>query len=123
MPTLQQLLKCPRVGRTSRSRTPAFDGNPYKRGNCLKVFIISPKKPNSALRKVARIRLTNQKCVTAYIPGQGHNIQKYSAVMLRGGYHKDCPGVHYSIMRGLLDAAPLFNMRKKRSKYGVKLVK
>lgn len=123
MPTLNQLIKTPRKTLKRKSRTPAFEGNPFKRGNCLKIFIISPKKPNSALRKVARIRLTNQKSVTAYIPGQGHNIQKYSSVMLRGGYHKDCPGVQYSIQRGLLDAAPLYNMRKKRSKYGVKLYK
>lgn len=123
MPTFNQLVKQPRKRNKRKSKTPAFKGSPFKRGSCIKVFIMSPKKPNSALRKVARVKLTNQKYVTAYIPGQGHNIQKYSAVLLRGGYHKDCPGVQYSIQRGLLDAAPLFHMKKKRSKYGVKLIK
>lgn len=84
---------------------------------------MSPKKPNSALRKVARVKLTNGRQITAYIPGQGHNIQKYASLLIRGGHHRDCPGVRYSIQRGVLDAAPLYEMRKKRSKYGVKLVK
>lgn len=123
MPTFNQLIKQPRTHQKKKRRTPAFEGNPFKRGSCTKVFIMSPKKPNSALRKVARVKLTNQKYVTAYIPGQGHNLQKYSSVLLRGGHHNDCPGVQYSIIRGSLDAAPLINLKKKRSKYGVKVIK
>lgn len=123
MPTLFQLTKQPRKRFKKKSRTPAFEGAPQKRGHCLKVFIMSPKKPNSALRKVARVKLSNLRQVTAYIQGQGHNIQKYSSVLIKGGHHRDCPGVRYNIQRGKLDAAPLHNMRKKRSKYGVKLFK
>lgn len=123
MPTIAQLTKVPRKRFNKKTRTPAFDGAPQKRGHCLKVFIMSPKKPNSALRKVARVRLTNMRLVTAYIQGQGHNVQKYSSVLIKGGHHRDCPGVRYNIQRGILDAAPLHNMRKKRSKYGVKLFK
>lgn len=123
MPTLLQLTRNSRVSPRRKTRTPAFKGAPQRRGHCLKVFIMSPKKPNSAMRKVARIHLTSRKNITAYIQGQGHNIQRYSSVIITGGHHRDCPGVRYHIQRGLLDAAPLYSIRKKRSKYGVKLIK
>lgn len=123
MPTLLQLIRSNRTRPVNKTRTPAFKGSPQRRGHCLKVFIMSPKKPNSALRKVARVRLSSKKNITAYIQGQGHNIQKYSSVIIVGGHHRDCPGVRYHIQRGLLDAAPLYEIRKKRSKYGVKLIK
>ena len=133
MPTVNQLLKKGRKTSTRKDKTPAlgvsFNTNknmpvrspsPFKRGVCLKVFTTTPKKPNSALRKVARVRLTNGQEVTAYIPGEGHNLQEHSVVMLRGGRVKDLPGVRYHIVRGVLDTSGVENKKQKRSKYGTK---
>lgn len=102
---------------------PVYSNSPFKRGVCLKVFTTTPKKPNSALRKVARVRLTNGMEVTAYIPGEGHNLQEHSVVMIRGGRVKDLPGVRYHVVRGRLDAAGVENRKQERSKYGVKKAK
>jgi len=118
MPTINQLVRYGRKKKKYKSRAPALQGNPQKRGVCVRVYTITPKKPNSALRKVARVRLTNGIEVTAYIPGIGHNLQEHSVVLVRGGRVRDLPGVRYKIIRGALDAAGVQNRRKSRSKYG-----
>ncbi|MFZ8830937.1 MAG: 30S ribosomal protein S12 [Thermodesulfobacteriaceae bacterium] len=118
MPTINQLVRYGRKKKEKRSRAPALQGCPQKRGVCLRVYTVTPKKPNSALRKVARVRLTNGIEVTAYIPGIGHNLQEHSVVLVRGGRVRDLPGVRYKIIRGALDAAGVQNRRKSRSKYG-----
>ena len=120
MPTINQLVRKPRVPQRSRPKHPAVQGCPQKRGVCLQVKTMTPKKPNSALRKVARVRLSNGIEVTAYIPGEGHNLQEHSIVLVRGGRVKDLPGVRYHIVRGTLDAAGVEKRRVSRSKYGVK---
>jgi len=133
MPTINQLIKKPRAKAKSRSKTPAlsFGFNnlknriseypaSFKRGVCLKVFTTTPKKPNSALRKVARVRLSNKMEVTAYIPGVGHNLQEHSIVLLRGGRVKDLAGVRYQVVRGVLDAGGVQNRKQSRSRYGTK---
>lgn len=120
MPTLNQLLRGARVDKKQRSKSPALKNSPQKRGVCLKVFTMQPKKPNSALRKVARIRLTNDNEVTGYIPGEGHTLQEHSVVMIRGGRVKDLPGVRYHIVRGVLDMKGVKGRKRGRSKYGVK---
>ena len=120
MPTINQLVRKGRKQAVSKSKTPALKGNPQKRGVCTRVYTTTPKKPNSALRKVARVRLTNQMEVTAYIPGIGHNLQEHSIVLVRGGRVKDLPGVRYHIVRGALDATGVEKRRRSRSKYGVK---
>ena len=118
MPTFNQLVRYGRKKRKSKSKSPALEGCPQKRGVCVRVYTTPPKKPNSALRKVARVRLTNGIEVTAYIPGIGHNLQEHSVVLVRGGRVKDLPGVRYKIVRGALDAAGVQDRRKSRSKYG-----
>ncbi len=120
MPTINQLVKYGREKKKRKSKVPALQGNPQKRGVCIRVYTVTPKKPNSALRKVARVRLSNGIEVTAYIPGEGHNLQEHSIVLVRGGRVKDLPGVRYKIIRGALDAAGVANRRQSRSKYGVK---
>ena len=120
MPTISQLIRKPRVKPIARNKVPALEGQPLKRGVCLKVYTTTPKKPNSALRKVARVRLSNGFEVTAYIPGEGHNLQEHSVVLLRGGRVKDLPGVRYHIIRGALDSGGVKNRTQGRSKYGVK---
>ena len=120
MPTISQLLRKPRVKQLARNKVPALEGQPLKRGVCLKVYTTTPKKPNSALRKVARVRLSNGYEVTAYIPGEGHNLQEHSVVLLRGGRVKDLPGVRYHILRGNLDTQSVIVRKKRRSLYGTK---
>ena len=120
MPTINQLVRKGREAVSRRSASPALDRCPQKRGVCLRVYTTTPKKPNSALRKVARVRLTNGKEVTVYIPGVGHNLQEHSVVLIRGGRVKDLPGVRYHIIRGTLDAAGVANRKRGRSKYGAK---
>ena len=120
MPTISQLLREPRIKPITRNKVPALEGQPLKRGVCLKVYTTTPKKPNSALRKVARVRLSNGFEVTAYIPGEGHNLQEHSVVLLRGGRVKDLPGVRYHILRGNLDTQGIATRRKRRSLYGAK---
>jgi len=133
MPTINQLVKKGRKTASQKDKTPALSSgfnhlknrpsyypSPLKRGVCLKVFTTTPKKPNSALRKVARVRLTNGQEVTAYIPGEGHRLQEHSVVIIRGGRVKDLPGVRYHIVRGILDTTGVENRRQKRSKYGAK---
>jgi len=120
MPTINQLVRKGRERKTKRSKSPALQGNPQKRGVCVRVFTTTPKKPNSALRKVARVRLSNGMEVTAYIPGIGHNLQEHSVVLVRGGRVKDLPGVRYKIIRGALDTAGVEGRRQSRSKYGTK---
>jgi small subunit ribosomal protein S12 len=120
MPTISQLLRKPRAKPIARNKVPALEGQPLKRGVCLKVYTTTPKKPNSALRKVARVRLSNGFEVTAYIPGEGHNLQEHSVVLLRGGRVKDLPGVRYHILRGNLDTQGISARRKRRSLYGAK---
>ena len=120
MPTINQLVRKARVQQKSRPKHPALHGCPQKKGVCLQVKIMTPKKPNSALRKVARVRLTTGIEVTAYIPGIGHNLQEHSVVLIRGGRVKDLPGVRYHIIRGTLDTAGTKNRKKARSKYGAK---
>jgi len=120
MPTINQLVRKGREKKVKRSKSPALQGNPQKRGVCVRVFTTTPKKPNSALRKVARVRLSNGIEVTAYIPGIGHNLQEHSVVLVRGGRTKDLPGVRYKIIRGALDAAGVEGRRQSRSKYGTK---
>jgi small subunit ribosomal protein S12 len=121
VPTINQLINKGRQRQSKRSKTPALRGAPQKRGVCTRVYTTTPKKPNSALRKVARVRLVNGMEVTAYIPGIGHNLQEHSVVLIRGGRVKDLPGVRYKIVRAALDAAGVANRRQGRSKYGVKL--
>ena len=120
MPTINQLVRKRRVTQHSRPKHPALHGCPQKRGVCLQVKTMTPKKPNSALRKVARVRLTNGMEVTCYIPGEGHNLQEHSIVLIRGGRVKDLPGVRYHIVRGTLDASGVTGRKQSRSKYGTK---
>ena len=120
MPTINQLCRRERVQQKSKSKSPVLESNPFKKGVCLAVKTMTPKKPNSALRKVARARLTNSVEVTTYIPGIGHNLQEHSIVLVRGGRVKDLPGVRYHIIRGTLDAAGVDNRKQGRSKYGAK---
>jgi small subunit ribosomal protein S12 len=120
MPTINQLVKKGRKDLEKKKVSPALQGNPQKRGVCVRVYTSTPKKPNSALRKVARVRLTNGIEVTAYIPGIGHNLQEHSIVLLRGGRTKDLPGVRYKVIRGALDTAGVANRKQGRSKYGAK---
>ena len=120
MPTINQLIRRGREPQTTRSKTPAMAACPQKRGVCTRVYTQTPKKPNSALRKVARVRLTNGIEVTAYIPGEGHNLQEHSIVLIRGGRVKDLPGVRYHIVRGVLDTSGVESRRNSRSKYGAK---
>ena len=120
MPTINQLCKNTRKQRKKPNSAPALKGHPQQRGVCLKVFTRTPKKPNSALRKVTRVRLSNGEIVYAYIPGEGHNLQEHSVVMIRGGRVKDLPGVRYHIIRGTLDTQGLEKRRQRRSKYGAK---
>ena len=120
MPTIQQLVRKGRAELEDKSKSPALDSCPQRRGVCVRVYTTTPKKPNSAMRKVARVRLTNSKEVNAYIPGEGHNLQEHSIVMVRGGRVKDLPGVRYHIVRGTLDTAGVANHLQRRSKYGAK---
>ncbi|HLS88342.1 MAG TPA: 30S ribosomal protein S12 [Sphingobacteriaceae bacterium] len=120
MPTISQLVRKGRKKVTKKSGSPALQRNPQRRGVCLQVRTTTPKKPNSALRKIARVRLTNGIEVTAYIPGEGHNLQEHSVVLVQGGRVKDLPGVRYQIVRGALDAAGVENRNQGRSKYGTK---
>jgi len=120
MPTINQLVRAGRQDVQKAEKAPALKGNPQKRGVCTRVYTTTPKKPNSALRKVARVRLSNGFEVTSYIPGEGHNLQEHSIVLIRGGRVKDLPGVRYHIIRGTLDAAGVSDRRKSRSKYGAK---
>lgn len=120
MPTIAQLIKNGRKKVERKTKSPALKSCPQKRGVCVRVYTTTPKKPNSALRKVARVRLTNGMEVTAYIPGVGHNLQEHSIVLIRGGRVKDLPGVRYHILRGALDCAGVANRRQGRSKYGAK---
>ncbi|NOR25192.1 MAG: 30S ribosomal protein S12 [Desulforhopalus sp.] len=120
MPTINQLVRLGRKKSVKKTNTPALKGCPQKRGVCVRVYTTTPKKPNSALRKVARVRLTNGIEVTSYIPGIGHNLQEHSVVMIRGGRVKDLPGVRYHVIRGTLDTLGVSNRRKGRSKYGAK---
>ena len=120
MPTISQLIRKGRKVRKSKTTTPALKGCPQRRGVCTRVYTSTPKKPNSALRKVARVRLTNKMEVTAYIPGEGHNLQEHSIVLIRGGRVKDLPGVRYHIVRGTLDCLGVQERRNSRSKYGAK---
>jgi small subunit ribosomal protein S12 len=120
MPTINQLVRQGRKTVAKNEKAPALKGNPQKRGVCTRVYTTTPKKPNSALRKVARVRLTNGFEVTSYIPGEGHNLQEHSIVLIRGGRVKDLPGVRYHIVRGTLDAAGVADRKQRRSKYGTK---
>ena len=120
MPTIQQLIRKPRRQPGKRNKVPAMQACPQKRGVCTRVYTTTPKKPNSALRKVARVKLTSQVEVTAYIPGEGHNLQEHSVVLVRGGRVKDLPGVRYKVVRGTLDAAGVSDRKQARSRYGVK---
>lgn len=120
MSTIQQLIINKRKKKYSKTKAPALKNNPQKKGVCLKVYTRTPKKPNSAIRKIAKVRLTNKINVIAYIPGEGHNLQEHSVVLVRGGRVKDLPGVRYHLIRGKYDFQGLVNRRKKRSKYGTK---
>ena len=120
MPTISQLVRKGRRVIVDKSKSPALDNCPQRRGVCVRVYTTTPKKPNSAMRKVARVRLTNQKEVNSYIPGEGHNLQEHSIVLVRGGRVKDLPGVRYHIIRGTLDAQGVANRGQARSKYGAK---
>lgn len=123
MATVNQLIRKPRKPKTRKTDVPALENSPQRRGVCTRVYTTTPKKPNSALRKVARVRLTSGFEVTAYIPGIGHNLQEHSVVLLRGGRVKDLPGVRYHIIRGTLDTAGVKDRRQSRSKYGAKATK
>ena len=120
MPTISQLVRKGRTSVRRKSTAPALKGSPQKRGVCTRVYATTPKKPNSALRKVARVRLTNGMEVTSYIPGEGHNLQEHNSVLIRGGRVKDLPGVRYHIVRGTLDSTGVTDRRQGRSKYGAK---
>jgi small subunit ribosomal protein S12 len=120
MPTIQQLVRQKRKPKSKKEKTPGLGGAPQRRGVCTRVYTITPKKPNSALRKVARIRLSSGMEVTAYIPGEGHNLQEHSIVLVRGGRVKDLPGVRYKVIRGTLDASGVADRRQARSRYGAK---
>jgi len=123
LPTINQLIRHGREKVEKKNKAPALGGSPQRRGVCTRVYTTTPKKPNSALRKVARVRLTNQIEVTAYIPGEGHNLQEHSLVLIRGGRVKDLPGVRYHIIRGTLDAGGVNDRMQGRSKYGTKKAK
>jgi small subunit ribosomal protein S12 len=123
MPTISQLVRQGREAMRKKSKAPAMGGSPQKRGACIRVYTTTPKKPNSALRKVARVRLTNGAEITSYIPGEGHNLQEHSVVLVRGGRVRDLPGVRYKVIRAALDAAGVTDRRKARSKYGAKAPK
>jgi len=123
LPTIQQLVRKGRQDKVSKNKTPALKQSPQRRGVCTRVYTTTPKKPNSALRKVARVRLTSGVEVTAYIPGEGHNLQEHSIVLVRGGRVRDLPGVRYKIIRGALDAAGVKNRKQARSRYGAKQAK
>jgi small subunit ribosomal protein S12 len=123
MPTISQLVRKPRVKPTSKSKVPALQSSPQKRGVCTRVYTTTPKKPNSALRKVCKVRLTNGFEVISYIGGEGHNLQEHSVVLIRGGRVKDLPGVRYHIVRGSLDTAGVKDRKQARSKYGAKRAK
>ena len=123
MPTINQLVRKGRKPPVSKSKVPALQNSPQKRGVCTRVYTTTPKKPNSALRKVAKVRLTNGFEVIGYIPGEGHNLQEHSVVMIRGGRVKDLPGVRYHVVRGTLDATGVANRQQGRSKYGAKRAK
>jgi len=120
MPTINQLIRKGRVPQKAKSKVPAMEQNPQKRGVCTRVYTTTPKKPNSALRKVAKIRLTNQREVISYIPGEGHNLQEHSVVLIRGGRVRDLPGVRYHVLRGVLDTQGVKDRKQSRSKYGAK---
>jgi small subunit ribosomal protein S12 len=120
MPTINQLVRKPRTKQVARNKVPALEANPQKRGVCTRVYTTTPKKPNSALRKVAKVRLTNGKELIGYIPGEGHNLQEHSVVLIRGGRVRDLPGVRYHILRGVLDTQGVKNRKQSRSKYGAK---
>jgi small subunit ribosomal protein S12 len=120
MPTINQLIRKPRQAPTYRNKVPAMQACPQKRGVCTRVYTTTPKKPNSALRKVAKVRLTTQHDAVCYIPGEGHNLQEHSVVLIRGGRVKDLPGVRYHILRGVLDTQGVKDRKKRRSHYGVK---
>ena len=120
MPTINQLVRKGRDPQKAKSKVPAMEQNPQKRGVCTRVYTTTPKKPNSALRKVAKVRLANSREVISYIPGEGHNLQEHSVVLVRGGRVKDLPGVRYKVVRGTLDAAGVSDRKKARSQYGVK---
>jgi len=120
MPTINQLIRAGRTAPKSRSKSPALQSAPQKRGVCTRVYTTTPKKPNSAMRKVAKVRLTNGYEIVSYIPGEGHNLQEHSVVMIRGGRVKDLPGVRYHIIRGTLDTQGIAKRRQRRSKYGAK---
>ena len=120
MPTIQQLVRQGREQKKEKSNSPALRGSPQRRGVCTRVYTATPKKPNSALRKVARVRLSNGKEITAYIPGEGHNLQEHSIVLVRGGRVRDLPGVRYKIIRGVLDTLGVDGRKRSRSKYGAK---
>ncbi|NQU53972.1 MAG: 30S ribosomal protein S12 [Bacteroidetes bacterium] len=120
MPTIQQLVRKGRQSKTEKSSSPALDSCPQRRGVCVRVYTTTPKKPNSAMRKVARVRLTNGKEINAYIPGEGHNLQEHSIVLVRGGRVKDLPGVRYHLIRGALDTSGVEGRTQRRSKYGAK---
>jgi small subunit ribosomal protein S12 len=120
VPTIQQLVRKGRQDKVGKQKTPALKGSPQRRGVCTRVYTTTPKKPNSALRKVAKVRLTNAYEVVSYIPGEGHNLQEHSVVMIRGGRVKDLPGVRYHILRGVLDTQGVKNRKQRRSKYGAK---
>ena len=120
MPTIQQLVRKGRADKVSKNKTPALKGSPQRRGVCTRVYTTTPKKPNSALRKVARVKLSSQMEITAYIPGEGHNLQEHSMVLVRGGRVKDLPGVRYKIVRGALDTQAVKNRQQARSRYGAK---
>lgn len=123
VPTINQLIRSGRKRQKTKSKTPAMQASPQKRGVCTRVYTLTPKKPNSAMRKVARVRLTNGFEVTAYIPGEGHNLQEHSIVLIRGGRVKDLPGVRYHVIRGVLDTSGVEGRTNSRSKYGVKRAK
>ena len=120
MPTINQLIRSPRAKQQKRNKVPALNASPQKRGVCTRVYTTTPKKPNSALRKVARVKLTNGFEVTSYIPGEGHNLQEHSVVLIRGGRVKDLPGVRYHVLRGILDTEGVKDRKQSRSKYGAK---
>ncbi len=120
MPTINQLVRKPRQPIVKKSKSAAMESSPQKRGVCTRVYTTTPKKPNSALRKVAKIRLTNQREIIAYIPGEGHNLQEHSVVLIRGGRVRDLPGVRYHVLRGVLDTQGVKDRRQSRSKYGAK---
>jgi len=120
MPTIQQLVRKGRAAQVDMSKSPALSACPQRRGVCVRVYTTTPKKPNSAMRKVARVRLTNSKEVNSYIPGEGHNLQEHSIVLVRGGRVKDLPGVRYHIVRGTLDTSGVNGRKQRRSKYGTK---